>query len=163
MVRWHRLRGRLRRSGGESWLPLAETSSPGLAGPIGLVEKPDRYSVPRCCMLTLCRLQRPQTQRAASLGTAQQLGSTSAPAAHGWVFGAMTGSTGFLTVTACCIIIPSVVGFTRYARLIGHEAEVLAATQPADVVYHIKRMLGREYKDTCLQTHLPHYPFTVSA
>jgi molecular chaperone DnaK (HSP70) len=59
--------------------------------------------------------------------------------------------------------ISSTVGFTKHARLIGHEAEVLAAAHPTDVVYHIKRMLGREYKDKCLQKHLLHYPFTVAA
>lgn len=58
---------------------------------------------------------------------------------------------------------PSWVAFTDTERLIGDAAKNQAATNPANTVFDIKRLIGRKFSDETVQADMKHWPFKVIA
>ena len=56
---------------------------------------------------------------------------------------------------------PSVVAFTETERLIGDAAKNQAARNPHNTVFDAKRLIGRKFKDTEVQSDMKHWPFKV--
>jgi len=56
---------------------------------------------------------------------------------------------------------PSVVGFTETERLIGDAAKNQAARNPHNTVFDAKRLIGRKFKDSEVQSDMKHWPFKV--
>lgn len=56
---------------------------------------------------------------------------------------------------------PSYVAFTDTERLIGDAAKNQAAMNPANTVFDSKRLIGRKFTDTEVQTDMKHFPFKV--
>lgn len=61
-------------------------------------------------------------------------------------------------------ITPSYVAFTGDGgeRLIGDAAKNQLTTNPENTVFDVKRLIGREYKDSTVQQDIKHWPFNVS-
>ncbi|KAH9125442.1 hypothetical protein LEN26_009572 [Aphanomyces euteiches] len=57
---------------------------------------------------------------------------------------------------------PSCVAFTDSARLIGESAVNQAATNAANTVFGVKRLIGCEFNDRAIQEDLQRFPFTVT-
>uniref|UniRef100_A0A915PVF9 Endoplasmic reticulum chaperone BIP n=1 Tax=Setaria digitata TaxID=48799 RepID=A0A915PVF9_9BILA len=60
-------------------------------------------------------------------------------------------------------ITPSYVAFTGDGgeRLIGDAAKNQLTTNPENTVFDVKRLIGREYKDSTVQQDIKHWPFSV--
>ncbi|KAG0691156.1 70-kilodalton heat shock protein [Pichia californica] len=56
---------------------------------------------------------------------------------------------------------PSYVAFTDTERLIGDAAKNQAAMNPHNTVFDAKRLIGRKFEDTEVQTDMKHFPFKV--
>ncbi|KAF5102550.1 hypothetical protein D0Z03_000399 [Geotrichum reessii] len=56
---------------------------------------------------------------------------------------------------------PSFVAFTDSERLIGDAAKNQAAMNPANTVFDAKRLIGRKFSDSEVQSDMKHFPFAV--
>merc|ERR1712084_139715 len=56
---------------------------------------------------------------------------------------------------------PSYVAFTDTERLIGDAAKNQVARNPENTVFDAKRLIGRKYADTAVQSDMKHWPFRV--
>merc|ERR1711963_1355003 len=56
---------------------------------------------------------------------------------------------------------PSYVAFTDTARLIGDGAKNQVAMNPANTIFDAKRLIGRNFTDTTVQSDMKHWPFKV--
>jgi len=56
---------------------------------------------------------------------------------------------------------PSYVAFTDSERLIGDSAKNQVAMNPNNTVFDAKRLIGRKFTDTEVQSDMKHWPFTV--
>ncbi|KAK7017930.1 hypothetical protein SK128_003228 [Halocaridina rubra] len=56
---------------------------------------------------------------------------------------------------------PSYVAFTDTERLIGDAAKNQVAMNPNNTVFDAKRLIGRKFEDTTVQSDMKHWPFTV--
>jgi len=56
---------------------------------------------------------------------------------------------------------PSYVAFTDSERLIGDAAKNQVAMNPTNTVFDAKRLIGRKFDDTNVQSDMKHWPFTV--
>ena len=58
---------------------------------------------------------------------------------------------------------PSYVAFTDSERLIGESAKNQAGANPTNTVFDAKRLIGRKFKDSHVQSNLKHFPFTIKS
>ncbi|XP_047955154.1 heat shock 70 kDa protein 1-like [Salvia hispanica] len=58
-------------------------------------------------------------------------------------------------------ITPSYVAFTRSGRLTGDTAKNQAAVNPINTVFDAKRLIGRLFSDSCVQSDMKLWPFKV--
>jgi len=58
---------------------------------------------------------------------------------------------------------PSYVGFTDTERLIGDAAKNQVAMNPRNTVFDAKRLIGRKFSDSNVQSDMKHWPFKVIA
>jgi len=56
---------------------------------------------------------------------------------------------------------PSWVAFSGNERLVGDAAKTQAASNPANTVFDVKRMIGQQFNDQKVQDDIKHFPFTV--
>lgn len=56
---------------------------------------------------------------------------------------------------------PSYVSFTNEERLIGDAAKSLAASNSANTVFDAKRLIGKKFGDTTVQSDMKHFPYKV--
>lgn len=56
---------------------------------------------------------------------------------------------------------PSYVAFTDTERLIGDAAKNQVAMNPNNTVFDAKRLIGRRFDDSCVQSDMKHWPFKV--
>ena len=56
---------------------------------------------------------------------------------------------------------PSYVAFTDTERLIGDAAKNQVAINPVNTIFDAKRLIGRKYDETSVQTDKKHWPFEV--
>ncbi|XP_041112336.1 heat shock 70 kDa protein-like [Polyodon spathula] len=56
---------------------------------------------------------------------------------------------------------PSYVAFTDTERLIGDAAKNQVAMNPSNTVFDAKRLIGRKYEDSVVQSDMKHWPFMV--
>ena len=56
---------------------------------------------------------------------------------------------------------PSYVAFTDTERLIGDPAKNQVAINPTNTIFDAKRLIGRKFTDTTVQTDMKHWPFKV--
>lgn len=56
---------------------------------------------------------------------------------------------------------PSYISFNENERLIGAAAKSAASSNPANTLYDIKRIIGRNYDDPLIQDDLKSFPFRV--
>lgn len=56
---------------------------------------------------------------------------------------------------------PSYVAFTDTERLIGEAAKNQAAMNPENTIFDAKRLIGREFKDSTVQTDMKLWPFKI--
>jgi heat shock 70kDa protein 1/2/6/8 len=56
---------------------------------------------------------------------------------------------------------PSYVAFTDSERLIGDGAKNQGSTNPSNTVFDAKRLIGRKFNDSIVQTDMKHFPFSV--
>lgn len=56
---------------------------------------------------------------------------------------------------------PSYVSFTNEERLIGDAAKQMAAANPKNTVFDAKRLIGRRFNDSTVQSDMKHWPFKV--
>jgi len=56
---------------------------------------------------------------------------------------------------------PSYVAFTDSERLIGDAAKNQVAMNPTNTVFDAKRLIGRKFDDSCVQSDIKLWPFTV--
>nr|XP_005285953.1 heat shock-related 70 kDa protein 2 [Chrysemys picta bellii] len=56
---------------------------------------------------------------------------------------------------------PSYVAFTDTERLIGDAAKNQVAMNPTNTIFDAKRLIGRKYDDTTVQSDMKHWPFRV--
>jgi len=57
---------------------------------------------------------------------------------------------------------PSYVAFTDTERLIGDAAKNQVAMNPTNTIFDAKRLIGRQYQDSTVQSDMKHWPFKVS-
>jgi len=57
---------------------------------------------------------------------------------------------------------PSYVAFTDTERLIGDPAKNQVAINPTNTIFDAKRLIGRKYDDSTVQSDLKHWPFKVA-
>lgn len=57
--------------------------------------------------------------------------------------------------------VPSWVSFTADERLVGEAAKAVAAGNTKNTVFDAKRIIGRAWMDSAVQSELKHYPFVV--
>jgi L1 cell adhesion molecule like protein len=58
---------------------------------------------------------------------------------------------------------PSYVAFTDTERLIGDAAKSQVSMNPYNTVFDAKRLIGRKFSDSSVQTDIKHFPFKVSS
>merc|ERR1712050_610960 len=56
---------------------------------------------------------------------------------------------------------PSYVAFTDTERLIGDAAKNQVAINPTNTIFDAKRLIGRKYEDSAVQSDMKHWPFEV--
>ena len=56
---------------------------------------------------------------------------------------------------------PSYVAFTDTERLIGDSAKNQASSNPENTIFDAKRLIGRNFSDSNVQTDMKHWPFKV--
>ena len=56
---------------------------------------------------------------------------------------------------------PSYVAFTDTERLIGDAAKNQVAMNPTNTIFDAKRLIGRDFKDSAVQSDMKHWPFQV--
>ena len=56
---------------------------------------------------------------------------------------------------------PSYVAFTDTERLVGDAAKNQAAMNPENTVFDAKRLIGRRFTDSSVQSDMKHWPFKV--
>ena len=56
---------------------------------------------------------------------------------------------------------PSYVAFTETERLIGDAAKNQVAMNPSNTIFDAKRLIGRKFEDSTVQSDLKHWPFKV--
>jgi len=56
---------------------------------------------------------------------------------------------------------PSYVAFTDTERLIGDAAKNQVAMNPSNTIFDAKRLIGRKFEDSTVQSDMKHWPFTV--
>uniref|UniRef100_A0A3Q1F4E2 Heat shock protein family A (Hsp70) member 8 n=1 Tax=Acanthochromis polyacanthus TaxID=80966 RepID=A0A3Q1F4E2_9TELE len=56
---------------------------------------------------------------------------------------------------------PSYVAFTDSERLIGDAAKNQVAMNPTNTVFDAKRLIGRRFEDTVVQSDMKHWPFNI--
>ena len=56
---------------------------------------------------------------------------------------------------------PSFVAFTDNERLVGNAAKNQASQNPENTVFDAKRLIGRKFTDTTVQSDIKHFPFKV--
>ncbi|UJR17712.1 hypothetical protein I4U23_004610 [Adineta vaga] len=56
---------------------------------------------------------------------------------------------------------PSYVAFTDNQRLIGDEAKNQAFMNPYNTIFHSKRLIGRKFHDSFVQSDMKHWPFKL--
>merc|ERR1712112_557986 len=56
---------------------------------------------------------------------------------------------------------PSYVAFTDAERLIGDPAKNQVAINPTNTIFDAKRLIGRKFDDSTVQSDMKHWPFTV--
>merc|ERR1712172_244264 len=56
---------------------------------------------------------------------------------------------------------PSYVGFTDTERLIGDAAKNQVAMNPTNTIFDAKRLIGRKFEDSTVQSDMKHWPFEV--
>merc|ERR1712173_355950 len=56
---------------------------------------------------------------------------------------------------------PSYVAFTDTERLIGDAAKNQVAINPTNTIFDAKRLIGRKYEDSAVQSDMKHWPFQV--
>jgi len=56
---------------------------------------------------------------------------------------------------------PSYVGFTDTERLIGDPAKNQVAINPTNTIFDAKRLIGRKFVDSTVQSDMKHWPFSV--
>jgi len=56
---------------------------------------------------------------------------------------------------------PSYVGFTDSERLIGDAAKNQVAMNPTNTIFDAKRLIGRKFDDSSVQSDMKHWPFNV--
>ena len=56
---------------------------------------------------------------------------------------------------------PSYVSFEGEERLIGDAAKQVAASNPKNTVFDAKRLIGRKFTDSVVQSDMKHWPFSV--
>merc|ERR1712002_332575 len=56
---------------------------------------------------------------------------------------------------------PSYVAFTDTERLIGDAAKNQVAMNPSNTIFDAKRLIGRNYSDSAVQSDMKHWPFRV--
>merc|ERR1711937_319181 len=57
---------------------------------------------------------------------------------------------------------PSYVAFTDTERLIGDPAKNQVAMNPSNTIFDAKRLIGRKYQDSTVQSDMKHWPFKVT-
>merc|ERR1711902_176373 len=57
---------------------------------------------------------------------------------------------------------PSYVAFTDTERLIGEAAKNQVAMNPTNTIFDAKRLIGRKYQDSTVQSDMKHWPFKVN-
>ena len=58
---------------------------------------------------------------------------------------------------------PSYVAFSQSERLIGDPAKNQCAMNPENTIFDAKRLIGRKFNDSTVQSDLKHFPFTVES
>merc|ERR1712135_148818 len=58
---------------------------------------------------------------------------------------------------------PSYVAFTDTERLIGDAAKNQVALNPTNTVFDAKRLIGRKFEDSSVQSDMKHWPFSVKS
>merc|ERR1712024_375288 len=58
---------------------------------------------------------------------------------------------------------PSYVAFTDTERLIGDAAKNQVAMNPTDTIFDAKRLIGRQYQGSTVQSDMKHWPFKVTS
>merc|ERR1712076_225829 len=56
---------------------------------------------------------------------------------------------------------PSYVAFTDTERLIGDAAKNQVAMNPSNTIFDAKRLIGRKFADSTVQSDMKHWPFQV--
>ena len=56
---------------------------------------------------------------------------------------------------------PSYVAFTETERLVGDSAKNQANRNSKNTIFDVKRLIGRKYKDECLQNDMKHFSYSV--
>jgi L1 cell adhesion molecule like protein len=56
---------------------------------------------------------------------------------------------------------PSYVAFTDTERLIGDAAKNQVALNPSNTIFDAKRLIGRRFEDSSVQSDMKHWPFKV--
>jgi len=56
---------------------------------------------------------------------------------------------------------PSYVAFTDTERLIGDPAKNQVAINPSNTIFDAKRLIGRDFTDSTVQSDMKHWPFDV--
>ena len=56
---------------------------------------------------------------------------------------------------------PSYVSYTEDERLVGDAAKGVAASNPTNTVFDAKRLIGRHFRDSSVQSDMKHWPFKV--
>ena len=58
---------------------------------------------------------------------------------------------------------PSYVGFTDKERLIGEGAKHQSSANPENTVFDAKRLIGRKFSESTLQSDIKQFPFNVTS
>ena len=56
---------------------------------------------------------------------------------------------------------PSFVSFTKNERLVGDAAKSMAASNHENTVFDSKRLIGRQFNDSCVQRNMKHFSYSV--
>mmetsp|Transcript_14188 Transcript_14188/g.20048 ORF Transcript_14188/g.20048 Transcript_14188/m.20048 type:complete len:653 (-) Transcript_14188:65-2023(-) len=57
--------------------------------------------------------------------------------------------------------VPSYVAYTSQARVVGQPAKSQAPSNPSNTVYDVKRIIGRSWNDSVVQSEVKNFPFKV--